>query len=68
MLSPCVSFYNFPSKAESLNSIAYILHSTCFTREQVDNTFTVTIKFVVFVTPLCNETLKTSVLLTLRQV
>ena len=38
---------------------AYILYSTCFTRKQVDNTFTVTIKFLFyFVTLLCNKTLE----------
>ena len=56
---PLTVFIIIPSKAESFNSRAYILQSTCFTREQVDNTFTVTIKFVIyFVTLLCNKTLK----------
>ena len=56
---PLTVFVIIPFKAESLNSRAYILYTTCFTREQVDNTFTVTIKFVIyFVTLLYNKTLK----------
>ena len=68
-LPPFDSFIIIPSKVEFLNSGAYILQSTCFTREQVDNTLTVKIKFIIyFLTLLCNKTLKNVCLLTFRQV
>ena len=52
-------FIIISSKVESLNSRAYTMYSTCFTREQVHNTFTVIFRFVIyFVTLLCNKTLK----------
>ena len=56
---PLTVFIIIPSKVESLNSRAYTMYSTCFTREQVHNTFTVIFRFVIyFVTLLCNKTLK----------
>ena len=56
---PLTVFLFIPSKAESPNNRAYILYSTCVTRKQVDNTFTVTIKLMFyFVTLLCNKTLE----------
>ena len=62
MVHPLVSLWVFiiiPSKVESLNSRASTMYSTCFTREQVHNTFTVIFRFVIyFVTLLCNKTLK----------
>ena len=52
---------------ESLNSWAYILYSTCFTREQVDNTFTVAIKFMIyFLTLMWNETLKNACIVNIK--
>ena len=67
VLPPFDIFIIIPSKVESLNSWTYILYSTCFTREQVDNTFTVTIKFMIyFLTPMWNKTMKNACIVNIK--